>query len=797
MNSKNKYNYTPDIETRNKNNQLVQQNKINTYMEKSYYNNITINTEKYKGIKSFENIKKEEPFKINLSRINNKEKEEIKNYNTNVSINREKEKLINNNILNIQKEIRKTYYSPNKDKINLSPLKNKKSQFQSDKKVKNNNSSIFSDGDDEKMKEKLKVKEKEKKIIKDKDKEKDIVKDKDKDKDLDKEKDKEKKIEEEDENITYRRRFQSESEKEKRMRRARRFLRDNKDKDKDKDNIINSEKENERNEDNKKEEIIKDNYKNGKTNNKINEKTTINKDKDKNVNCFSLQNLYGIKKQNKNQLYKDNKNKNDINPENKKNENKNNSYESNNNNNDNSEINNKRNNNSEILKYKKGYKMNKEEEIMKNEEETQKIKDNNIEEMWKRRRKDMIPKRLKNKTLSSKSNEIIKINEENINDENIRKTISIKSPRTKNKKKIKILEDVQIEEINTTKPVVQINISQILLTINNGLNENQNKKYKNLYIYGFDKKTNNFIQFDLRKKKFLRIKISDIEDLSDTFEKDYIYQNTLIYNTLTGVFILTGKNSDQLYYYNPINETIMKICQFRNSHNLGCLLLDEENNKILIIGGKNATSCESYSFDSNELKELPNLKFDRSNTSFIISNNKIYGFFGYSYKKGKYLFNIEYINKNTLDKWEILELNVEFKKDLLPFHLKNVSTYIYGHDPNKIMIYGGKQGRSELIVDSYYYIYNTEENNFEKVEGLCYNVIKDFKGINIWKKAELIENEDKKGFFFDKAKQFIELPDEDKIEGNNENICAIIDSECNIHLLTKNKKNINVYKFNK
>ena len=196
----------------------------------------------------------------------------------------------------------------------------------------------------------------------------------------------------------------------------------------------------------------------------------------------------------------------------------------------------------------------------------------------------------------------------------------------------------------------------------------------------------------------------------------------------------------------------MKICQFRNSHNLGCLLLDEENNKILIIGGKNSTSCESYSFDNNELKELPNLNFDRSNTSFIISNNKIYGFFGYSYKKGKYLFNIEYINKNTLDKWEIIELNVEFKKDLLPFHLKNVSTYIYGHDPNKIMIYGGKQGRSELIVDSYYYIYNTEENKFEKVEGLCYNVIKDFKGINIWKQAELIENEDKKGFFFFKSK---------------------------------------------
>ena len=268
---------------------------------------------------------------------------------------------------------------------------------------------------------------------------------------------------------------------------------------------------------------------------------------------------------------------------------------------------------------------------------------------------------------------------------------------------------------------------------------------------------------------------------------------SILYNTLTGVFILTGKNSDKLYYYNPINETIMKICQFKNSHNLGCLLLDEENNRILILGGKNTVSCETFNFDSNEIKDLPNLNFDRCNASFIISNNKIFGFFGYSFKKGKFLFNIEFINKNILDKWEIIELNFQFKKDLLPFHLKNVSTFIYEHNPNKIMIYGGKQGRNEIIVDNYYYIYNIDKNNFEKIDGLCYNIIKDFKGINIWKKAELIESEEKKGFFFDKEKQFIELPEEDK--GNNEN-GVIIDSECNIHFLTNNKKNINVYKFN-
>ena len=68
------------------------------------------------------------------------------------------------------------------------------------------------------------------------------------------------------------------------------------------------------------------------------------------------------------------------------------------------------------------------------------------------------------------------------------------------------------------------------------------------------------------------------------------------------------------------------------------------------------------------------------------------------------------------------------------------------------MIYGGKQGRNETIVDNYYYIYDTIENKFEKIEGLFYDVIKDLKSINTWKIAELIENEDKNGFFFDKQK---------------------------------------------
>ena len=768
MNSKNKYNnFTPDIEIRNRNtnNELNKENKLNTFIDNSN-NNTNLTKEKFKAIKSFENTKKEEPFKINITTINNKDNNDkneipIKNY-TNAT--GEKNIEINKNSINEKKEIKRVYYSPFKQRISKSPFKEQKyTVVERDKKLENNNISILSD--DEKTKEKEKEKIKEKKI-------------------------------EEDENIIYRRKFQSESEKEKRMRRARKYLQEDRDKDKnkDKDKIIVPKNEEEKkieeiNKEDKDEKNKNKNIKNEKINIiNNNYSRRINNSKEKNTNCFSMQNLFGLRKQNKNHnyFYRDNK---------KRYENKGmspNGKEENNN----TSINIKRGLYSEKLKNKKVNKLNK-EEIRKNEEENKKLNEEEKEkERIKKKRKKNIPRKNRNKNYGSKLNDINNnsisnnpINNEEINNNN---NDTNRYSETNRKTKIKILEDVQIEEIDTTKPVVKINlITQIFF---------KNKNCKNIYLYSFDKKNNSFIQFDLKKKKFLRIKISDIEDLSDTFEKDYIYQNTILYNILTGVFILTGKNSDILYFYNSINETIVKVCQFKNSHNSGCLLLDKENSRILILGGKNTLICESYSFDINEVKELPNLNFDRCNSSFIISNNKIFGFFGFSYKKGKYLFNIEYIDKNLLDKWNTIELNFEFKKDLLPFHLKNISTFINENNPGKILIYGGKQGRNEIIMDNFYYIYDIDKNNFEKIEGLCFNIIKDFRGINIWKKTELIENEEKKGFFFDKEKQFIELPpdeDEDKIDANFKNICGIMDSECNVHFLTNNQKNINVYKFTK
>ena len=69
--------------------------------------------------------------------------------------------------------------------------------------------------------------------------------------------------------------------------------------------------------------------------------------------------------------------------------------------------------------------------------------------------------------------------------------------------------------------------------------------------------------FNVNEKKWCDIrKITDIDDKSDTFKKDYQYEGTLLYNTLEGVYILTGAKTDTLYYFNSLTNKMTKICKF-------------------------------------------------------------------------------------------------------------------------------------------------------------------------------------------------------------------------------------------
>ena len=168
------------------------------------------------------------------------------------------------------------------------------------------------------------------------------------------------------------------------------------------------------------------------------------------------------------------------------------------------------------------------------------------------------------------------------------------------------------------------------------------------YLYGIDRK-DFFHIFNIINKKYEKVEISKInlDEKCSTFKKDYQYEGTILYNTLQGIYISTGEKRDSLYYFNSQNKTISKICKFKSSHDNGNILYDDKNDILFVFEGKKMKSCEYYNFKDKKIYEMPDLiidRADRANASFVISNGKIFGFFGFSYEKNNYTNNIEYID---------------------------------------------------------------------------------------------------------------------------------------------------------
>ena len=362
----------------------------------------------------------------------------------------------------------------------------------------------------------------------------------------------------------------------------------------------------------------------------------------------------------------------------------------------------------------------------------------------------------------------------------------------KKKKKFRISEILDVTEINTASPVAiqNLSFSKDDSELLDSSNDYTNTVSKKLYLFGINREDFFFI-FDLKEKKLSKKNILEIEDISDTFKQDYQYEGTILYNTLNGLFILTGKKSDTLYYYNPKYDTFNKICKFDFDHDNGCLLLDKEYNRIFVFGGKNSKKCEYYSFTEKTTNTMPDLTIDRANGSFIFCNGKIFGFFGFSYKNNKYCGNIEYIDVKKLDKWieakniKLLDKNIDIN-----FEIESASTINYEEDKNKILIYGGIQGENEdFVID--YYLYDTKENSIDLINRWDNKILK-YVGSR-WRNSNL-SKKDPIGYHFAKNSNFLKLPQKAKIEDYEGDIYLMMDYRNNVHFIDQEQKCIDIYK---
>ena len=262
---------------------------------------------------------------------------------------------------------------------------------------------------------------------------------------------------------------------------------------------------------------------------------------------------------------------------------------------------------------------------------------------------------------------------------------------------------------------------------------------------------NYLLCFNLKQKKFISVDPKGY----DVFYQSYTPNGSISYNTLSGLFVLSGPNFDTLYYYSSKNNSIVKFFTFKFNHQNGIIFLDTSSKYLLAVSGTNTNKVECLCFETQVIDELPSLNATRGEASCCLVNDVVYVFFGYSPEKKKCLDSVEYLDmKNVEEGWKLIELNEK------QFELKGVSVARLG--AREMIIVGGENGKGEANKNMIYF--NVDEKKMTKLE------------------KTLPEGNKKKEYLFKKNSMF-------NFFAEGDTICyANIDDDNCVHVIDNNLK---------
>ena len=262
---------------------------------------------------------------------------------------------------------------------------------------------------------------------------------------------------------------------------------------------------------------------------------------------------------------------------------------------------------------------------------------------------------------------------------------------------------------------------------------------------------NYLLCFNLKQKKFISVDPKGY----DVFYQSYTPNGSISYNTLSGLFVLSGPNFDTLYYYSSKNNSIVKFFTFKFNHQNGIIFLDTSSKYLLAVSGTNTNKVERLCFETQVIDELPSLNSTRGEASCCLVNDVVYVFFGYSPEKKKCLDSVEYLDmKNVEEGWKLIELNEK------QFELKGVSVARLG--AREMIIVGGENGKGEANKNMIYF--NADEKKMTKLE------------------KTLPEGDKKKEYLFKKNSMF-------NFFAEGDTICyANIDDDNCVHVIDNNLK---------
>jgi hypothetical protein len=154
-------------------------------------------------------------------------------------------------------------------------------------------------------------------------------------------------------------------------------------------------------------------------------------------------------------------------------------------------------------------------------------------------------------------------------------------------------------------------------------------------------------------------KIEEIENAHFKFPGAHCFLNVLPWVYLCGGKYVdsgeeTAKFSKIRRYQEKKFEHVVLSDMISPRHNHTMIYFEKDNSIFAISGSKNKT-CEKYLIKENKWGQLPDLNISRERCTAVVFNEEfLYVFFGFDRNINKYVNNIERLNLNSLEEWELV-----------------------------------------------------------------------------------------------------------------------------------------------
>ena len=311
-----------------------------------------------------------------------------------------------------------------------------------------------------------------------------------------------------------------------------------------------------------------------------------------------------------------------------------------------------------------------------------------------------------NSVTNTTNNNDISVNTNTITNVSNIKEVYTKKITTTMKKKLKKSNSQNFKIMRNKRANLPMKLN-LQTDLNLSIDDNRNylitlsqRNNKEIYTFYPKNKNKNILCFEPNNKKFRLIDYNDFGNFNKSYYECFENESTLWNNLLliyeNCLYILTGKNTNMFYIFNPTKKSMNKLCSTIYNHTRGCLA--SLQNKILCLSGETNNKVEIFNEEKNKWEELSEMNISRCNfTTCVLKNRYIFALFGFSFQKKIFLDNIEFYDMKKNENWKFLNYNV-----INNINLKICGMLSVNYKNEKIFILGGFNGEEKKGVEEIY-----------------------------------------------------------------------------------------------